>query len=268
MIISLVVTHPNPSISIHIHLFATLKENGVQKDGRSNEQGLLVRRSLCGKGNGKGVGIRQHFGTPRLWLLQDFTKMNRIATRIALSRLKDPERSRAAALTTARVALGEAIRARSTAASRRMNEIEFLTIRIKDVKRRNAKVAVLLDGSEFLSPGSNIDGLVTAALARASRGTARAIHREEFRVRRQFLHAHLERVNGVAEEAAKAVGVFERLSDRVRSNKVLEFGLGFATKALLQPAATGLADCRYEREQEARYELKWVPITRITELIR
>jgi hypothetical protein len=107
-----------------------------------------------------------------------------------------------------------------------------------------------------MSPGSNIDCLVTAALATTSRGTARAIHREEFRVRGHFLHAHLERVNGVAQEAAKAVGVFERLSDRVLSDKVLEFGLGFAAQALLQPAATGLADCRYVivmymREQEA-----------------
>ena len=92
--------------------------------------------------------------------------------------------------------------------------------------------------------------MVTAALASASRGTARAIHSEEFRVRRQFLHTHLERVNGIAEEAAKAVGVFERLRDRVLSDKVLEFGLGFAAQALLQPTATGLADCRYRREQE------------------
>jgi hypothetical protein len=87
--------------------------------------------------------------------------------------------------------------------------------------------------------------LITAALATTSRGTARAIHREEFRVRRQFLHAHLERVNGIATESAKAAGVFERLSDRVLSDSVLEFGLGFAAHALLQPAATGLADCKY-----------------------
>jgi hypothetical protein len=136
----------HPSIYLNpSSLPATLKENGVQKDGRSDEQGLLVRRSLFGKGNGKGVGIRKQLGSPRLWFLQDFPNMNRIARGIALSRLKDPERSRAAALTTARVALGAALHARSTTARGRMNEIEFLAIRVKNIKGRDTKVAVLLD---------------------------------------------------------------------------------------------------------------------------
>jgi hypothetical protein len=96
--------------------------------------------------------------------------------------------------------------------------------------------------------------LVTAALATTSRGTARAIHREEFRVRRQLLHTHLERVNRLAEEAAKAAGVFERLSDRVLFDVVLELCFCFAAQELLKPAATGLADYWYIREQEVRDE--------------
>jgi hypothetical protein len=129
----------------HIGTNLFLEKDGVQKDGRSNEQGLLVRRRLFGKGNVKCVGIREQLDAKRLWFLDDFTKMFRIATRIGLSRRKDPERNLQAALTTTWVTLGADLHATSTAARGRVDEIELLPIRIKDIKRRNATPEVLPD---------------------------------------------------------------------------------------------------------------------------
>jgi hypothetical protein len=220
-----------------------LKENSVQKDGRSDEQGLFVRRSLFGKGNGKGVGVRHQLDSHRFWFLQDFANMRRIAISVRLSRVEHPKWCFAAALTAARVALGAALHAHSSAARGRVNEIDFLTTRIENRKGRDAVVAVLLDCSECLSTRSDRDFLVAAALATSHTATGRAIDREELSVRTEFLHAHLERVNGRAAHATKAVSVFERLSHLGVTDKVLEFGFGFTTQALLNPAATGLADC-------------------------
>jgi hypothetical protein len=177
--------------------------------------------------------------------------MNRIAIGIRLSRGKDPEWNLAAALATARVTFGANIHADSSHAGRRVNEIKFLTTRSEHRKGRDAVVAVLLDASEFLSTRSDRHFLVAAALATSCRATGRAIDREELSVGTKLLYAHLERVNGRATDAATEVSIFERLSHLLVTDEVLEFSFGFATQALLEPAATGLANCKVQ-EKEAR----------------
>jgi hypothetical protein len=93
--------------------------------------------------------------------------------------------------------------------------------------------------------------LVAAALASSRHATGRAIDREELCVGTELLNAHLEWVNGRAANAATKVTLFERLSHFGVTDEVLEFSFGFATQALLDTAATGLANCN-EREKEAK----------------
>jgi hypothetical protein len=63
---------------------------------------FFVRRSLFGKGNGNGVGVRRP---------QNFPHMNRISPFIGvcLSRVKESYWNLTVALTTARVVLGETL---------------------------------------------------------------------------------------------------------------------------------------------------------------
>jgi hypothetical protein len=84
--------------------------------------------------------------------------------------------------------------------------------------------------------------LVAAALAKASRAAARALHREKLSIRIELLDLCGEGIDGLAEDAAAAVGIIQGLSDLIVSNEVLELGTSFAAEALLQPSSSGLAN--------------------------
>jgi hypothetical protein len=84
--------------------------------------------------------------------------------------------------------------------------------------------------------------LVAAALAKASRAAARALHREKLSIRIELLDLRGERIDGLAEDAAAAVGIIQGLSDLIVSDEVLELSTGLAAEALLQPTSSGLAD--------------------------
>lgn len=103
------------------------------------------------------------------------------------------------------------------------------------------EIASLLHSSQLVVITRERDFLVAAALAASHATFERTFHRDNVGIRIQLLHSIGERMNRIAEEAARAVGIFQTMKDLVTANKVLELSHGFAPKAFLEPPTARLA---------------------------
>lgn len=78
----------------------------------------------------------------------------------------------------------------------------------------------LFDGAHVLAATSDCSWLVAATLARTSSASARTVKFQHFCVGVEFLDIHLERVDLVAANTAKAIGIFQTVSHLCVPNKV------------------------------------------------
>jgi len=150
-----------------------------------------------------------------------------------------------AAALAARISFRAAVDAHASNASGLVELVRALSSVVEDVVLGNAKVARFLDASNCLSTTANVSLLVAAALATSSATSKGTVELQKRRIRVELLDVHLEWVAGFAAHATEAIRVFERMSDLLISNKVLELGLGFTSHAFLQASTFGLANIHY-----------------------
>jgi len=116
---------------------------------------------------------------------------------------------------------------------------------IEDGETRDAIIVIFLDHSDIFSTAGKGSFLVAAALATRNSASQWTIHRNQFGVSVGFLDHHLEGMDEIAEDPAAKVSVFERSSDMIITDEVLEFGLGFATQEFLQATTSSLTDFHF-----------------------
>jgi hypothetical protein len=115
--------------SSHLIAIVSLKKDGIEKEGRSNEQTLMGHGRSLLKVNFKGIGFGKNFRHERLGLLENLGHVWSITSRVGLGRGEDAEGHLATSLATG-VTLGTAIDTTSTTARRRMNLVYSIAILI------------------------------------------------------------------------------------------------------------------------------------------
>jgi hypothetical protein len=124
--------------------------------------------------------------------------------------------------------------AATTAASGRSNHVQFVTRMVKDLELRDTVIVRLLGLSQDLTTTGKGGLLAAAALAAARTKAEGTIHRDDFRLRVQFLDRHGVGVAWLAKATATKVGVLQRMKDLGATNEILELRLGFASQNLLE----------------------------------
>lgn len=67
------------------------EEQGIEKDGSTNQQGLFSTGGIIRKLNVKGVGIRKDLDRGALWFLEDRCNVGCITVGVLLSHVVDAE---------------------------------------------------------------------------------------------------------------------------------------------------------------------------------
>lgn len=215
--------------------------NGIQENRSSHEHGLFIARRLLGKRDSKGIGIGKDFSFQALWFLYNLSQMVSITIGISLGSRKDPKGNLAAALAETRIAFTAALNAHSSAARGRMDLVEGFAIGLGNSVSGDAVVAVFLDLTKSGASRREIRLLEAAALAAAGNALCRTIHCNKFRVGVEFLHTHLEGMNGSAKDPTAAISIFQRLRNLRVSDKVTKLGLCLAAQEFLAKPASCLA---------------------------
>jgi hypothetical protein len=169
-----------------IGTFTSLKEVGVDKDGRSQQDSLLLRSGTLWEADIERVGIGKDLDGQGFWLLENPANVRSISVGLFLVGRKDMETNLATSFAT-RISFLAAVDTHATTASRRVDLVERFSIRGADSEHGDADKAVLLHGTEFLTTRTDSSLLVKAALAAAETATKWTINSDHLSVSVEFL---------------------------------------------------------------------------------
>jgi hypothetical protein len=167
-------------------IVTSLKKVGVNKEGTSQQEALLLRSCTLWEADIKRVGISKDLDSHGLWLFENSSNIRSISISIFLVGRKDVETNLAATL-SARVALLAAVDAHTTTASRRVDLVERLSTRGANGEHGDTEKAVLLHGTKFLATRRDSSLLVAATLAGTDTATKWAINGDHLSVSVEFL---------------------------------------------------------------------------------
>jgi hypothetical protein len=112
----------------------TFKEDGVEENGSSDKNTLLIGGCILGEGNVEGLGISKQLRHQTLRFLHDLSKERSVTIRAGLIRSVKAERLLAASF-AARISFSTAVDANTTKACGGVHEVELFLLLIENLER-------------------------------------------------------------------------------------------------------------------------------------
>jgi hypothetical protein len=117
---------------------STFIKDSIEKNRGSNQNALLIRRSVLGKVDFERISIGKDLGPKTLWLFENETQIGCITVSFGLI-VREDTKGRLAAAFSAWVSFSTTVDAASTAASGRMDQVHWISGVIRDFEGRNTK---------------------------------------------------------------------------------------------------------------------------------